>query len=297
MDMLGDLMDAPATTAPPAATASAADPFAAMEGMDLLGGAAPTADAGTIQPIGSIKEWYTKLCTTDTGVLYQDVNLQIGLKASYQGPAGRVILYFANKSQNALDRVTVHVAPIQGLRLNMGPPVPATFPVGANATLQIDVGCVQPYMEPPALQFSYSSNGQQLQQTVTLPIVLTKFLVPWQVTDRNMFFGRWNAIAGPPLKLQEVLHVSSHLAQHGSPAITGLFNSLKLNVIPGLDPNAANIVTAANLATEGGAETLCIVRLEAAPNDRSQFRVTVATANQVSTSCLKDLVVSHLKGN
>lgn len=133
-------------------------------------------------------------------------------------------------------------------------------------------------------------------QPVRLPVTVAKFLSPKAVTDPAEFFHLWRSLGGPPLKLQQVLTVKPALAHAGLPAIKALLNSLKLNAIDGLDPNPANLVTAATMgvtAAEGG-ELVCITRLETDANNAAQFRLTVATSNQIASSCIRELVLHHL---
>ena len=58
----------------------------------------------------------------------------------------------------------------------------------------------------------------------------------------NEFFNTWRSLA-PSMKLQEVLTVKPSLVEAGLPGIVQLFGSLKLNVVPGLDPNPKNLVS------------------------------------------------------
>lgn len=49
----------------------------------------------------------------------------------------------------------------------------------------MDVMCKSPFLKPPAVHFSYTTNNGQVvaQQQVQLPITMNKFLQPKQVTD------------------------------------------------------------------------------------------------------------------
>jgi AP-2 complex subunit alpha len=128
-------------------------------------------------------------------------------------------------------------------------------------------------------------------------VTVAKFLSPRAVTDPAEFFHLWRSLGGPPLKLQQVLTVKPALAHAGMPAIKALLNSLKLNVVDGLDPNPANLVTAACMGVAAAAaagELVCITRLESDANNAAQFRLTVATSNQIASSCIRELVLHHL---
>lgn len=83
----------------------------------------------------------------------------------------------------------------------------------------------------------------QVKPLLQLPVLTLKFMQPKQISDPNEFFTRWRSL-GPGMKLQEVIQVKPVLANAGLPGVTALFNSLKLNVVPGLDPNPNNLVSA-----------------------------------------------------
>ncbi|KAK3274170.1 hypothetical protein CYMTET_17635 [Cymbomonas tetramitiformis] len=304
MDLLDGLIEpsaqAPAPApAPTSAAAPSPDPFAGSAGMeDLLGGSGVASSAAApaqVQPIADVQEWFHKLCMADNGVLYEDPNLQIGLKSSYQGFQGRVVLYLGNKAPATLSSLRLHVAPIPGLKVSINEHPGATLAPKQQIMVVIDVACSAPFMEPPQLHFGYSTDTQQAQQQLRLPIVLNKFLQPLPVTDRNEFFERWRAIPGPPLKLQEIVQVSAALTAAGLPAVQALLNALRLNVVPQLDPNPRNMVTAATLCCEASMDGIVIVRMESDANNSAQYRVTVSTSNQVASSTLKDIILTHLK--
>ena len=54
-------------------------------------------------------------------------------------------------------------------------------------------------------------------------------------------------------------------------------------------------VTLATLATEAPQEVLCIVRLESDANNNAQFRLTVASTDQIASASVKQIIVHHLK--
>eukprot|EP00898_Chlorokybus_atmophyticus_P005519 jgi/Chlat1/5969/Chrsp4S06181 len=285
MDLLGELMvGAPALPAPsPAPATPAASP------MDPFGAVAPMPSGGTIQPTGSVVQWYQKLCTTDSGILYEDPFLQIGLKAEYRQHMGRLLLFFGNKSAATLENIRCGVPPMPALRAQLGP-VPPSIPPQQQVQVSVDVACSQPFVEQPVFQLAYSTQGQSATQTLRLPVVVSKFLSPTQLQPQ-MFFDRWKNLAGPPLKLQELVRGARPF---DVPSLEQLFTKLNLGVSRGLDPNPANIVAASVLRTERGAENLCMVRLETDPTNPTQFRLTVGTSDQYSTKSLLDTILDQM---
>jgi hypothetical protein len=103
------------------------------------GGAAPP-----VEPVGSVAEWFQKLCQADSGVLYEDAFLQIGVKQQYAGPQGRLLLFLGNKHTAPLTALALTLQPPPGLRLAQGP-CPDTLP--PRAQLQVRA---PPFLSSPS---------------------------------------------------------------------------------------------------------------------------------------------------
>jgi AP-2 complex subunit alpha len=91
-----------------------------------------------------------------------------------------------------------------------------------------------------------------------LPTLMNKIFQAAPVSASD-FVAHWRAIAGPPTKLQEV------------------------------DPNVNNIVAATTFFSQAGA-TLCLVRVETDPSDRTQMRLTVASQDPNVTYEVKEFI-------
>lgn len=63
--------------------------------------------------------------------------------------------------------------------------------------------CHGPFLLSPPLQIGYALEDQVMNQTLALPVVVTKFCVPPEATvPQDAFFARWRALSGaPPLLL------------------------------------------------------------------------------------------------
>lgn len=59
------------------ADASAYDPFAISgDSNQLIGG---NQQVSSLQPVGSVEEWYRNLVTSNSGIFYEDGNLQVDI--------------------------------------------------------------------------------------------------------------------------------------------------------------------------------------------------------------------------
>ncbi len=130
LDLLSDPTPPPAPEAPPPAP-TPADPFAA--GGPTLG---PAAGEG-IRPVGDVQEWFTRLCLRDSGVLYEDQHLQVGVKAQYTGSTGQLVLFLGNKGSQALTRLVCVVPPLPEVAIQQ---TPAPAVLEANQQIQVGFG-------------------------------------------------------------------------------------------------------------------------------------------------------------
>ncbi|GAB4816915.1 hypothetical protein N2152v2_003961 [Parachlorella kessleri] len=161
-------------------------------------------DAGQpIKPTGDMRQWFRNLCVADSGILYEDNYIQVGMRSSYQGPSGQISLCLNNKHTRPLQRLVCNVRPTPALSLQLGP-VPADLEPRQEVVLPLSVACSAPFMRPPVLHLGYTVAGtsQAASITLDLPVVLTKFCMPMEVS-LDLFNAKWDQVAGPPLKLSK----------------------------------------------------------------------------------------------
>mmetsp|Transcript_6734 Transcript_6734/g.23503 ORF Transcript_6734/g.23503 Transcript_6734/m.23503 type:complete len:504 (+) Transcript_6734:1465-2976(+) len=242
VDLLGDVPEQPPPPPPPIAPGAspmellggleapapppqAADPFGGAMG-DLLGGpvmvAVPEATVA-VQPLGSVEGWFNKLCAQESGVLYEDPHLQLGVKAEYSGAFGRIQVFFGNKSEHNMEGVRLHVPPTPTLRVNAGA-VPSVVGARQQEHVMVEVACVGASLDPPKAQVSYTLGGQAVQVALDLPVVASKFLTPLNLPAED-FFNRWKALPGPPQKAQGMAESSVALAVE---QVEGIIRALRL---------------------------------------------------------------------
>ncbi|XP_041994356.1 AP-2 complex subunit alpha-1-like [Salvia splendens] len=292
-DLLGDLLGPLAIEGPPG-TAPQSDPsvHSSLEGgsnLDALALAPVEEQTSTVQPIGDIGEKFRALCLKDSGVLYEDVYIQIGIKADWRGHHGRVILFLGNKNTAPLVSVQALILPPSHLKTELSL-VPDTIPPRAQVQCPLEVVNLQPSRDSAVLDFSYKFGANVVNVKLRLPAVLNKFLQPILVSPEE-FFPQWRSLSGPPLKLQEVVRgVRPMLLAE----MTNLFSSLHLTVCPGLDPNANNLVVSTTFYSESTRAMLCLIRIETDPADRTQLRMTVASGDPALTFELKEFIKEQL---
>ncbi|KAI9396816.1 hypothetical protein POPTR_004G189700v4 [Populus trichocarpa] len=292
-DLLGDLLGPLAIEGPPGAIQSEPNAVSGLEGVPSSADYAAIVPVGeqtnTVQPIGNINERFYALCLKDSGVLYEDPNIQIGIKAEWRAHQGRLVLFLGNKNTSPLVSVQALILPPVHLKIELSL-VPETIPPRAQVQCPLELMNLHPSRDVAVLDFSYKFGTNMVNVKLRLPAVLNKFLQPISVSAEE-FFPQWRSLSGPPLKLQEVVRGVRPL-----PLIemTNLFNSLRLTVCPGLDPNPNNLVASTTFYSESTRPMLCLIRIETDPADLTQLRMTVASGDPTLTLELKEFIKEQL---
>ncbi|KAG2452624.1 hypothetical protein HYH02_002861 [Chlamydomonas schloesseri] len=287
---------APVPVAVPAPAAAHADPF----GDSHFGAQPAPAPVPPPVPTGDVNAWYSALLLKERGILYEDQYLQIGLQSQYTRGRGNITLYFGNKQAGAqLTNVSL-VQTVQSPGVAMAPgPMPAVLEPKQQLQVPISLTCLGPFTEPPALALNYGVAGAPALNAMQLrlPVAMHKFMAPEVHIPKETFFDHWRA-AQPANKAQEM--VDRGAAGPVSPeTVQGLMRMLHLGVEHGyLDPSPHNEAGAAYWAC-GPADpqrvVLCCCRVEANPQNRAQFRVTVVADQPELAQSVHALLVAQLK--
>ncbi|KAK6235114.1 Clathrin/coatomer adaptor [Theobroma cacao] len=293
-DLLGDLLAPLAIEGPPGDTVqSEHNSVSGLEGgPDAVDGSAIVAieeQTNTVQPIGNIAERFHALCLKDSGVLYEDPYIQIGIKAEWRAHHGRLVLFLGNKNTAPLVSVQALILPPAHLKMELSL-VPDTIPPRAQVQCPLEVVNLRPSRDVAVLDFFYKFATNMVDVKLRLPAVLNKFLQPISVSAEE-FFPQWRSLSGPPLKLQEVVRGVRPMPL---PEMANLLNSFRLMISPGLDPNPNNLVASTTFYSESTRAMLCLVRIETDPADRTQLRMTLASGDPTLTFELKEFIKEQL---
>ncbi|XP_044483032.1 AP-2 complex subunit alpha-1-like isoform X2 [Mangifera indica] len=291
-DILGDLLGPLAIEGPPGpAVQSEPNVVPGIEGVAVDGAAiVPVGEqANAIQPIGNIADRFHALCLKDSGVLYEDPYIQIGIKAEWRGHHGRLVLFLGNKNTSPLVSVQAIILPPSHLKVELSL-VPETIPPRAQVQCPLEVMNLRPSRDVAVLDFSYKFGTNGVNVKLRVPAVLNKFLQPITISAEE-FFPQWRSLSGPPLKLQEVVR-----GVRPMPLVemANLLNSYRVSVCPGLDPSPNNLVACTTFCSESTRAMLCLIRIETDPADRTQLRMTVATGDPALTFELKEFIKEQL---
>lgn len=243
--------------------------------MPTATGSSSILNGTTVTPEAAFTPGFTKnyhrLCFNNEGVLYEDSQLQIGIKSEYHGHLGRIALYFGNKISVGFSSFTLTVKSQEPDALAVTFPKMSLTSLGAMAQVQqvVEVECKDIFKRPPVLKISYLAGSLQ-EITLRLPVILTKFVEPVQLGASD-FFERWKQIGGPPREAQKVF--AFKLNKAGEVDINRnkkVISGARVQILSGIDPNPVNIVAAGVLHTLSSGKVGCLLRNE--PNSQAKVR-------------------------
>ncbi|KAK9471226.1 Adaptor protein complex AP-2 alpha subunit [Dipodascopsis tothii] len=243
---------------------------------------------------------FTRLLSRSEGVLYEDSQIQIGLRSEYRGHMGCLILYFNNKSKiryTSLATQLFNTAGDDALSLSSPNfPDPTLRPQGQSQQMVL-VEAKTPFEHSPVIKVSYLAGSLQ-SLYFKLPVVVHKFMDPVEL-DIDSFFKRWKQIGSGVREAQRIFkaaraHGETDLARdallHFQESVAA---DLGWGVSEHVDPNPNNTVGAGVINLDGS-KLGCLVRIE--PNfEASMYRVTVRATDEAVPGLLLAPLVDALK--
>jgi AP-2 complex subunit alpha len=224
---------------------------------------------------------FNKLLLKNEGVLYEDGQVQIGVRSEYRGQMACIILYYANKAPVPITSFTTTLDLDESEKENLGWEVKGL----PESTINPDSQCQQMIMfeakkvfdKSPTIRISYLAGALQAL-TLKLPVAIHKFMDPAELSAED-FFKRWKQIGGAPREAQKVFGVKG--GRDGDREINESFirktvEGFKWGVLDNVDPNKKNLVGATVLHTAEGGKFGCLLRLE--PNYATQVCFSLSVA-------------------
>jgi AP-2 complex subunit alpha len=211
---------------------------------------------------------YNRLLLRSEGVLYEDQQIQIGLRTEYRGQLGCLIFYFTNRSSFPMNSFTTTLdnrsadtlkTDVKGLPDTLIPPEGQT-----QQTIIFD--CKNVFTHPPTIRISYLAGALQ-GVTLQLPVLLHKYMEGAELSAED-FFKRWKQIGGAPREAQSIFGLSGKNRTMDNDFVKKVVKGFKWGIVQGVDPNVKNIVGATVLHTSEGGKFGCLLRLE--PNFDTQ---------------------------
>ncbi|KAJ5895373.1 hypothetical protein N7495_007064 [Penicillium taxi] len=260
-----------------------------LAGLDFSGPSGPApnlASAAHLTP-----EWdigYNRLYFTNEGVLFQDAQIQVGLRSEYRGHMGVVKLYISNKSSYPIGSLTTTIDNPAAPNLKIDSKNLPDPSVAASSQTQQTFFCAAhgPFSDAPTIRISYLAGALQAY-TLQLPVLMHRYMEP-STLSADEFFKRWRQIGDGPLEAQKTFGISGKNKSINEAFTRQSVEGFGWKILDGVDPNNQNIVGCAVYQFEGG-KTGCLLRLE--PNyEKSMYRVTVrATQEGIPQGLVKQM--------
>ena len=219
----------------------------------------------------NVEECVRKLLAQDSGVLYEDAELQIGIKSKWQGSRGRLALYLGNKTEKNV-QFSLSVDDVPEVKTQLAP-VPQDIGSKMQAQCQMQCACYGVFVNTPKLVVAF--DGRDIPP-IELPIHAAKFYSVAQQTQPQDFFAKWHQMSAIAQK-QKVIDVNAQCA--GLSNVCNVLQNAKWTIHESLDPNPANAVFGARFFSEQNGELPLSLRLESDATNNVRFRVTVVSVD------------------
>ncbi|KAI1949904.1 hypothetical protein LOZ57_002385 [Ophidiomyces ophidiicola] len=255
---------------------------------------------------------YNKLYFADEGVLFEDAQIQVGIRSEYRGHLGVSKLYFTNKSS----------FPIGSFTTTLDNPSPGGLKIDTKSLPDPDVyaacqtqetvcfECLGAFTKPPTIRISYLAGALQAY-TLQLPVLMHRYMDASSLSP-DEFFKRWRQIGGAPLEAQVTFGmVKSTNRTMNESSTRRIVEGFKWKILSGVDPNPKNIVGCAVYQSESR-KTGCLMRLEpnyekhvclcrvprstVTPfaNSRQMYRLTIRATQEDVPKALVELMEERL---
>lgn len=250
-----------------AAAAAASSPVSGVSdlaGLDLTGPAAAPAAPNLASAAHLSPEWeigYNRLYFQDEGVLFEDAQIQVGLRSEFRGHMGVVKIYLTNKASYPIGSLTTTLDNRAAGQLKIDsknlpePHVPASGQTQQTLFFEAQGA----FTDAPTIRISYLAGALQAY-TLQLPILMHRYMEPSTLSAEE-FFKRWRQIGGGPLESQRTFGVSGKTKTITESFTRRNVEGFRLRILDGVDPNPKNIVGCGVFQFAGG-KTGCLLRLE-----------------------------------
>ncbi|EEH35370.1 AP-2 complex subunit alpha [Paracoccidioides lutzii Pb01] len=229
---------------------------------------------------------YNRLYFKNEGVLFEDAQIQVGLRSEYRVHLGVCKLYFTNKSTFPIGSFTTTLdnpSP-ESIKIDTKNMPDPDVPAQSQTQQTICFEAKGPFTKPPTIRISYLAGALQAY-TLQLPVLMHKYMDASTLSPDD-FFKRWRQIGGPPLEAQSTFGLHSKGRTITEAFTRRIVEGFRFKILNGVDPNSRNVVGCSVYQTDSG-KTGCLLRLE--PNyEKMMYRLTIrATQDAVPQAVVK----------
>lgn len=279
-----------------------------------------TVQQSDVTPVGIPKEVipamrkaFSNLCTSPSGVLFENSLLQVGVKHEYQGSQGRITVFFGNLGSNLLkhfritidddDHLRMQTQGTEGL-LDDEDDGGCSVAVRTQAKLLLLVEVLAPFDDAPAMRVKFeTTEGVRHEYPLRLPIVATCFMEPVKL-EPTAFMQRWKSLEGQERECQEIVKATQNVQdideEYMDRIASIVTDGLNFGRCEGCDPTPWTISGAATFRTGSkdkngnNINVGCLLRVEANPQAKA-FRVTTRTLHPLCSKAVKNVALVSIK--
>ena len=243
-----------------------------LAGLDMSSSNGETKATNLASFVHLTPDWevgYNRLYFVGEGVLFEDSQVQVGLRSEYRGQLGVIKLYFMNKASFAIGSFTTTLdnSAAQELKLDTKNLPDANVAAGAQTQQTISCLCKCAFADGPTIRISYVAGALQAY-TLRLPILPHRYMDPSELSAED-FFKRWRQIGAGSKEAQSTFGITDKKRSMTDKYTRDVVLGLRWKILDQVDPNPKNYVGCAVLQIESG-KVGCLLRLE--PNNEQQVQ-------------------------
>ena len=216
---------------------------------------------------------FNRLMLRGDGVLFEDGQIQVGVRSEYRGQMACLIMYFTNKTPALVGSFTTTLDLDESERANLTWDVKGlpetTIHQGAQTQQVVMFECKRTFTKSPTVRVSYLAGALQAL-TLKLPLAIHKFMDPAELSAED-FFKRWKQIGGAPREAQRIFGLAGPRdgeREMNENFVRQILEGFRWGLLSGVDPNTKNFVGASVVHTSEAGKFGCLMRLE--PNYATQ---------------------------
>ncbi len=235
-----------------------------LAGLDMNGDAEDSRTPNLASAVHLTPDWdmgFNRLYFSDEGVLFEDSQIQVGIRSEFRSHIGVLKIYFSNKASFSINSFTTTLDNPSAAQLKIDIKSLPESTVQPGSQTQLTAFCMArtPFTEAPTIRISYLAGALQAY-TLRLPILPHKYMEPSDLSADD-FFKRWKQIGTGSLEAQSTFGLSGKGKEMNEQFTRNVVGRFKWRILDGVDSNAKNIVGCAVFQVESG-KTGCLLRLE-----------------------------------
>lgn len=259
--------------------------------VDVFDMPAATAVLGGVPSITpGAEENLKKFVFKNTGVLFENDILQVGIKSEFSETKGSVGIFYGNKTSSQFVNFSssVHVPGDLNTRLQIdSSPPPPIVEGGAQMKQMVNVEIIMEFNDHPIVDIQFSVNGMSQRIALPLPLFASKFFTPTEMNSQD-FFSRWKQLGSPGQECQQIFKAKFPI---DTETIKAKLSGFGVSLLENVDPNPDNFVCAGIIKART-VQIGTLLRLE--PNRQAQmFRLTIRSSRPDVAKYLVDILLDQ----